>query len=74
MEHLHQALSDAGFDLCTVARDFDLPVLIPGVAQTAGAVEGKPVGRDPIDLERFTPLLPLSLKPCFLLLLLGLLC
>lgn len=40
VEHLHQALADARFDLGTVARDFDLSVLVPRVAQATGAVEG----------------------------------
>ena len=60
VEHLHQAPPDARFDLGTVARDFDLSVLVPRVAQATGAVKGQSACRYPIHLERLAPLLPLS--------------
>lgn len=73
VEHLHQALPDARFDLGAVARDFDLSVFVPRIAQATGAVEGQSACRYPIHLERLAPFLPLSLRSYFLLFLLELL-
>lgn len=39
MEHLNQALPNAGFKLCAISCNLDLAIGIPWVAEAAGAVK-----------------------------------
>lgn len=54
MEHADQSTANTWFNLGPVSGDLDLSVRVPRIAQPSGPVEGKSVGRHPLDLEGFS--------------------
>lgn len=51
LKHVEQPRADAWFELRAVARDLDLAVRVPRVAQASRAIERETRGREPFDAE-----------------------
>lgn len=56
MKHLQQPPSNIWLKLCAVSCNLDLPVRVPWIAQTSGAVERQSRSRDPFDGELAAPI------------------